>query len=197
MKKISTLLGIIIIVVVAFVLFCGVFAYQYFTKSHQTQVQPAGWKTYINDKQNYQISYPAGTTIIGDSNYNKYCITFRYGNGSYIIIDSLRDEQDALAKGLISMAGCSGIDGLGAGYVPITQSIVFNGQTYQAQGYQDHGAANSSGEYFDTALIFPLTDNITIQLGYANASGEKISAQEYNNIMATTERLLSTFKSTK
>ncbi|MCX6718581.1 MAG: PsbP-related protein [Candidatus Staskawiczbacteria bacterium] len=72
-KGISTLTGIIIIIVVAVVLFGGVFAYQYFTaksqqnskffgssqKTNQTQTQTtAGWKTYTNSQYGYEIKYP-------------------------------------------------------------------------------------------------------------------------------------------
>ena len=154
-------------------------------KTQSQTGQTASWQTYTNDKQNYQISYPAGATIIGDSKYNKYCITLNYKNGGYVIIDSLKDEQDALNKGIIDMAGCSGIDGLGSGYTQINQSIFVGGKTYQAQGYQYQNKTNDPyNEYLDTALIFPLTDNITIQIGYINNGGKQVSDDEYNQIMS-------------
>ncbi|MFH1967921.1 MAG: hypothetical protein ABIJ84_00875 [bacterium] len=76
-KGISTLAGIVIIIVVAVIAFGGVFAYQYFaTKTNnQLQVQgeeqnqqtnnvhpadqTAGWKTYTNESVGYKIEYPA------------------------------------------------------------------------------------------------------------------------------------------
>lgn len=73
-KKISTSVGIIIIIVVAVVIFGGVFAYQYFsTKSQLTvppqktpipttttaPVQTAGWDTYTDSVANITFQYPA------------------------------------------------------------------------------------------------------------------------------------------
>ena len=66
-KGISTIMGIIIIVAVAVILFGGVFAYQYFvTKSQTPNIEttgPAlsevkGWKTYTNTQYGFSIQYP-------------------------------------------------------------------------------------------------------------------------------------------
>jgi len=74
-KGISTLVGVIIIVVVALVVFGGVFAYQYFAiKAQQNsqffgssqktdQTQTAGWKTYTSDKYGFEIKYPDTSTL--------------------------------------------------------------------------------------------------------------------------------------
>ncbi len=97
-KGISTLIGIIIIVAVAVILFGSVFAYQYFAvkfqqnseffvsrpKTNQTQnsnTEIAGpalseverWKTYKNDKYNYSFRYP-DTDKLDIIDY-KYCPT--------------------------------------------------------------------------------------------------------------------------
>jgi hypothetical protein len=59
-KKISTLVGIIIIIVVAVVIFGGVFAYQYFSTKFQLTVPPtAGWDTYTDSVANITFRYPA------------------------------------------------------------------------------------------------------------------------------------------
>ena len=61
-KGISTLAGVIIIVVVAAVFVGGVFAYQYFViKSSQIKIaqpinQTAGWKTYTNSQYGFEIN---------------------------------------------------------------------------------------------------------------------------------------------
>jgi len=70
-KGVSTLVGIIIIVVVAVVLFGGVFAYQYFTAQTQPVVQnqqvqnnqTAGWKTYTNTQYGFDVKYPPILTV--------------------------------------------------------------------------------------------------------------------------------------
>ncbi|MCX6718687.1 MAG: hypothetical protein NTY81_03770 [Candidatus Staskawiczbacteria bacterium] len=75
-KGISTLVGIIIIIAIAIILFGGVFAWQYFAtfatkaqqnskffgssqKTNQIQTQTAGWKTYTNSQYGFSIKYPA------------------------------------------------------------------------------------------------------------------------------------------
>jgi hypothetical protein len=78
MKKVSTLVGIIIIVLSAVVLFGGVFIYQYFYAKPATSVttqkqeilnkpfplageptnQTAGWETYKNSQYGFEIKYP-------------------------------------------------------------------------------------------------------------------------------------------
>ncbi len=84
-KQISTLFGIIIIIIVAIVLVGGVFAWQYFVpkaqqnseffgssqKTNQTQTQTAGpalsevegWKTYTNTKYGFEIKVPVDEMI--------------------------------------------------------------------------------------------------------------------------------------
>ncbi|MEK7658250.1 MAG: hypothetical protein AAB352_00070 [Patescibacteria group bacterium] len=81
-KQISTLIGIIIIVAVAVILFGGVFAYQYFMKSNapaftevtagkqnlepetagvpvQSSQATEGWKTFTNTKYGIEVKYPS------------------------------------------------------------------------------------------------------------------------------------------
>ncbi len=66
---IPTFIGIVIIVVVAVLLFVGVFTWQYFLMSQeqpivqtpQVQDQTAGWKTYANSL--FEIKYPDGYTV--------------------------------------------------------------------------------------------------------------------------------------
>ncbi len=67
MKKISTLTGIIIIVIVGIVLVGGAFVYQQFIVSQWGNVfapeeQPSrivGWKTYTNNEYGFEIQYPS------------------------------------------------------------------------------------------------------------------------------------------
>ncbi|MCX6717264.1 MAG: hypothetical protein NTU76_01130 [Candidatus Taylorbacteria bacterium] len=74
-KAISTFLGIAIIVLVAIVLFGGVFAWQYFTTKVKfccgTENQTAGsvpsevegWKTYTNTQYGFEFKYPNGWSV--------------------------------------------------------------------------------------------------------------------------------------
>ena len=73
-------IGIAIIIVVAAILFGGVFAYQYFAgesgqnseffgssqKTNQTQTQTAGWKTYTNTQYGFSIKYPTNGSFTAD-----------------------------------------------------------------------------------------------------------------------------------
>ncbi len=67
----TTLIGIIIIIAVAVVLFGGVFSYQYYLKSQtlnqnakttnspvQSQQATEGWKTYTNTEYGFEFNYP-------------------------------------------------------------------------------------------------------------------------------------------
>ncbi|MCX6719876.1 MAG: hypothetical protein NTV36_02100, partial [Candidatus Staskawiczbacteria bacterium] len=56
-KRISTLIGIIIISVAVFILFGTAFAYQYFFVKPEA-VQTAGWKTYKSSLFDYEIKLP-------------------------------------------------------------------------------------------------------------------------------------------
>jgi len=89
-KRISTLVGIIIIIVIAVILFGGIFAYQYFaTKTNNPpQVQniqnntnqTAGWKIYTNNEYGFEMKYPNGfyaqghepKMLTGDCNYSVF-----------------------------------------------------------------------------------------------------------------------------
>jgi hypothetical protein len=98
MKKISTLVGIIIIIVVAIIAFGGVFAYQYFSKSQtpitksqtNSNVQTADWKTYTSGEYGFSFNYPADwslqTTAAGVSVLTKQHEAYNVGslNGSNI-----------------------------------------------------------------------------------------------------------------
>jgi len=74
-KGISTLWGIVIIVVIAIILFGGVFAWQYFTaksqpgvQSPQNQNQTAVWKTYTNTQYGFSFNYPSDWILHSNSN---------------------------------------------------------------------------------------------------------------------------------
>lgn len=60
----TLLIGVIIIIAVAVVLFGGVFAYQYFATKNSPIAGPAlsgveGWKTYTNAQYNFEFRYPS------------------------------------------------------------------------------------------------------------------------------------------
>jgi len=62
-KGISTLIGIIIIVFVAVILFGGIFVWQYFVEKNNPTAGPAlsgveGWKTYTNTQYGFELTFP-------------------------------------------------------------------------------------------------------------------------------------------
>lgn len=63
----TTLIGIIIIVAVAVVLFGGLLAYQYFTnpnlKIQNPTTQTADWKTYTNTQYGFELKYPSSWSL--------------------------------------------------------------------------------------------------------------------------------------
>ena len=60
-KQISTLVGIIIIIIAIVILFGGVFAWQYFATKNSAQIQgqTADWKTYTNSEYGFELKYPS------------------------------------------------------------------------------------------------------------------------------------------
>ena len=79
-KKISTLVGIIIIVVIVVIAFGGVFAYQYFSKSQIAGPAPSnveGWKTYANTEYGFEVQYPPNGFFTGDQ--------YGFPTGYYIV----------------------------------------------------------------------------------------------------------------
>lgn len=83
MKQISTLTGILIIVVFAIIIFGGVMAWQYYIVSNQKVKEiseqfisaKAKWKTYTSYNFEFEIKYPVGTKCLsvinnGNGNFN-------------------------------------------------------------------------------------------------------------------------------
>jgi len=95
MNKISTLTGIIIIIVAIAILFGGVFAYQYFLAKKLTD-QIAGWKTYTNSQYGFEIKYPSNLnfTYGGSTNNSPAFNAFSADNSITI---SLRLDDASLS----------------------------------------------------------------------------------------------------
>ena len=85
MKKengVSTLIGIIIIVLAAAIIFGGVYVYQnFFISNGEIKIdQTAGWKTYTNSQYGFEFKYPENffdtnqqpKLLIGDCNYGVF-----------------------------------------------------------------------------------------------------------------------------
>ena len=175
-KGVSTLVGIIIIIVVAVVLFGGVFAYQYFSKSQQnseffgssqkttqTQTQTSGWKTYVDGVAGITFQYPAKlntdyisltkpSVIITSPGSNNIDI-----NGCYIdpLANNSRDTHITLG----SMKFCASIGGEGGS--PGFYDVVYYYTTLH------------SGDYY--TLAFDITEP-----SCGNIGGPTMSASDPN-----------------
>lgn len=95
MQKVSTFLGIIIIIIAVAVIFGGVFAYQYFmpkgfgtispAKILQNPAQTAGWKIYKSDNYGFEINYPQNFKVTVSPTYGGLLdLTFGYSSTPYI-----------------------------------------------------------------------------------------------------------------
>ena len=90
-KTIPPFIGIAIIVIVAVVLFGGVFEWQYFSvpetpvaiQPQTIQNQTAGWKMYTNTQYGFSFQYP---TNFGDLSYTQGSLSLDQGNYGNIII---------------------------------------------------------------------------------------------------------------
>lgn len=130
MEKVSTLAGIIIIIAVAAVLFGGVFAYQYFTKSQTAglpvQINQAteGWKTYTNNNYNFSINY---------SPYFSNEIHYNYDNatGGSLEDGVILSSADTFNVNQYDDAAKLGITGIGADMIsPLYSIVVWDGAFY-------------------------------------------------------------------
>ena len=95
-KQISTLVGIIIIVIAAVILFGGVFAYQYFTNS-----ETGAWKTYSNP--DFSIQYPPAwkaqtqDNVVGFMPMSETIDTEGY-YGEYAVVDGSKTDNFSKAS---------------------------------------------------------------------------------------------------
>ncbi len=107
MKKISTLVGITIIIATAVVLVGGVFAWQYFlingmhpVKIVQPINQTAEWKTYISTKYQFSFKYPSYMKL--DSQYDattgQDVISLSKGNNPYFLFINIPAEKNLEKK---------------------------------------------------------------------------------------------------
>jgi len=100
-KKVSTLVGVIIIIVAAVVLFGGIFTYQYFSakaNNIQTTDQTVGWKTYTNTQYGFEVQYPPNGFLTGDhyrfsSDQDYYVVEIRIPSPQAFLIDISPKEK--------------------------------------------------------------------------------------------------------
>jgi len=179
-KTIPTFVGITTIVIVAVILFGGVFAWQYFaTKTQnktaglpvQRQQATEGWKTYTNNTYNYQISYGSDATIeeIGSDS-----VRIQYQNGHIEICST-------------SVGGC-GVPEFSEELKAVTKAaskeIIIEGKRYNASGF----ISNNKEEGIE-ALYLNLPNNMLVYLVVNIAPNATVERK----LLET----LSTFKFTK
>jgi hypothetical protein len=180
-KGISTLTGIIIIVVVAVVLFGGVFAYQYFaTKSKpkvvQTQTQTAGWKTYTNTQYGFKFSVPEWVDKYnsGSGIYDAYNI-IGIGVGVLSKNQSMQDyiNQSLISQGIIDRSS--------------SKNIVIDGRNGIRVDYE---SISSPASGLQTDIYVPLNSGNILYMGIS----DEIFNQGDTNAL---NKFLENFKFTK
>jgi len=198
-KGISTLLGIVIVVAVAIVLFGGALCYQYITQpkennqqqnqnTENTVDQTAGWKTYTNTQYGYEIKYPQEgkveiiTSDDGDG-FRKLqpnqCILITYQN-SYVTIGIPPYERGSC--GMLNT-------GRGISDIRVKEQIVFNGKNYIAEGWK------TEDNYED---LYFTANNVDINYGTDHPTNlyKYLNEVDYNNAKNLDYKIISTFKLT-
>jgi hypothetical protein len=187
-KEVSTLVGIIIIIVVAVVLFGGVFAYQQYliqksniknqNENVKSQNGTEEWKTYANNEYGFELKYPNNWTFYNPSSDQKAFIIGLYGdpiNGSASMIITVSQRSGKILAGWISenhyiFIKNINIDGING--VIVSPAIVFNDANY-------YNAIFPKGDYmYDISASSDISEN----------------PQKIINFL---EQIVSTFKFTK
>lgn len=186
-KVIPTFIGIAIIIVVAVVLFGGVFAWQYFYKMPDAvspqQIQdktagPAlseveGWKTYTNSQYGFNIKYPpfVQLEINNDYDFPEGCVSISYEGSGVAFVGDISKASKL----------CAGFTGRGIDNVSLENQKIIIG----TKDYYFRGDTNSTRDYF--YLSGSLSDRISIFYYLNSNSNEKDK---------TLRSILSTFKFT-
>jgi len=189
MKKISTLVGIIIIVVTVVVLFGGVFAWQYFTAktqpiaiTQQTQNQTnqtAGWKTYTDTQSGVSFMYPpifslkqdGANIILGHS------INYTHPNpcdfkGDALPLDKLSDFGVTIA---VSNKNLSDTE---------KDNFVWNYDKFNVgslNGLKGESGIEGCGQY---TYLFPISENSTLVIKRAYITEFKPIISDYQKYLA-------------
>jgi len=162
--------------------------------------QDEGWKVYVNDVYGYQFSYPASATVteIGVEGFptdelpegmtpdeyfaqlretysDKLCVHIEYGLG-YVYISAPPNEGIRYAT-----CGRTGraYDGVGK-----SDTIVIDGQSYTAVGYEEIGPGETLA-YHNETLVVTLADGTRIEYGAAPDE-----AATYEDYLETTRDVL-------
>ncbi len=159
-KQISTLIGVIIIVVVAVILFGGVFAYEQHANSKSlvtTNVKTSNWKTYTNTQYGYEIKYP--TNWIADSDLLAYT-----NDGAGSVAFCPPELQTNKTNGLTNKIGACLVGSTNGGSIdpqaPIVlrQCVLHSSMPLEACGSPGAGTPNmgtdKNGQYGYTLFLF-------------------------------------------
>ena len=201
-KGISTLVGIIIIVVVALILFGGIFAWQYyfvktnnqsFVASAPQDLRTTGWKTYTNTEYGFQMKYPEDLKIeeIPAGMYPSTLL--RFYNETYIVgnpfamtnnftIDSVENTSNLTAQQIIEASG--EVNLAGGNTLKTLSDITVSGVKGKKVSYENDSRA--------TFIAYVIRSNMVYNFG---CDHQKTSALKYD--CSTFDQMLSTFKFTK
>jgi len=207
MQKRNIILLIVIIIIVATVLLGGFFVYQYFLIKSQSTVQlqqnqNAGWKTYRNDEQGFQLNYPQEFVPDENSNYpasGDVIATFRrpsYGDWSFSVAGPYYNSS--LGRNETYNEAVQSVQKLFGNYKNFQQkSISVAGKKSQEFSYLDKDPVNTyKGDIEHMLIYIPKEGGDYVAFNWK--SSEDISAtQAVQNSKSQLDQVLPTFKFTK
>jgi len=226
-KRISTLVGTAIIIGAAVILMGGTFAYQYFSTKTQFVIQgpqsvnradqTAGWKTYTDNNNGFEIKYPTDfANNVNDLTKEQQSLLATYmgvcilGNNARLLANEAgfcyigKQTADGFAGASLNIVSakfstlqdCEKSKQFGPnGESAPTKQVILNGITFYKSQISEAGLGHyiSTDSYraYNEGTCYTIDLNIESDLGI---SGKGLSTDFFSMMSSKLESILSTFK---